>query len=145
MMVTEKRVTKKELAAQERAEYADKLRDLLPPGSTAYTVLRKVSRSGMMRHIAVIAMEDGQPRDITGWVGLAIGEKWDRGTGGIKVGGCGMDMGFHLVYNLSATLYPNGFTCAGESCNSNDHSNGDRDRAPHQHRDGGYAISQRWL
>lgn len=59
--------------------------------------------------------------------------------------GCGMDVGFSLVYNLGWVLFPNGFECVGERCPSNDHSNGDRDYSPHHHSDGGYALRQRWL
>ena len=142
---TERPMSKKALAEQERGEYTDRLRDILSPGDTVYTILRKVSRSGMMRHISLVIIEDGQPRDITGWAGLAMGTPWDRNSGGIKVGGCGMDMGFHLVYNLGRTLYPDGFTCAGQTCRSNDHSNGDQDYTPHLHKDGGYALWHRWL
>lgn len=142
---TEKRPTKKALAEAEKAEYAAKLREMLPPGTTVYTILRRVSASGMMRHISLVVMTPEGPHDITGWAGLAMGQKWDRDTGALKVGGCGMDMGFHLVYNLSYTLYPQGFECAGEACRSNDHSIGDRDRSPHHHSNGGYALPQRWL
>jgi hypothetical protein len=28
---------------------------------------------------------------------------------GIRVGGCGMDMGFHLVYTLSRALFDDGY------------------------------------
>jgi hypothetical protein len=45
------------------------------------------------------------------------------GPDGIKVGGCGMDMGFHLVYNLSYALWPAGFECIGPDCPANDHVN----------------------
>jgi hypothetical protein len=58
------------------------------------------------------------------------------------MGGAGMDMGFALVYNLSRSLYPNGFDCIGESCPSNDHVNG-YNRS--HHADGGYALQQSWL
>jgi hypothetical protein len=47
-----------------------------------------------------------------------------------------MDMGFHVVYNLSSALYRGGFGCIGDKpvrCPSNDHSNGDRDYTPHMH------------
>ena len=70
-------------------------------------------------------------------------------------GGCGMDMGFDLVYSLSRALFPS-YQCLGRrykdengpACPSNDHVN------PGPHRDNfgaavvhtdGYALSQRWL
>ena len=65
--------------------------------------------------------------------------------------GCGMDMGFELVYNLGYALWPNGYTCTGDSkefgkrCRSNEHSNGDRNYQPHHHTDGGYAFRQEWI
>lgn len=126
---------------QERAEAIERLREVMPPGTTVYTILRHVSQSGMMRHISVKTALEGQHD----WsVALATESKLARREG-IKVGGAGMDMGFHLVYNLSYVLYPDGFECIGEGCPANDHSNGDRDHAPHHHQDGGYALRQRWM
>ncbi len=70
----------------------------------------------------------------------------DRKNWGVKMGGCGMDMGYHLVNNLGYALFPNGVPCTGEDCPSNDHNNGDRDyTAGKLHRDGGYAFRHRWL
>lgn len=136
----------------ERAEATERLRELLPPGSTVHTIARHVSRSGMSRSISlVIGDENGQPWDISWLAARAMGDRIDRTHGGIKIGGCGMDMGFALVYNLSLTLYPNGHPCIGDGgtyatrCPSNDHSNGDRNYRPHTHSDGGYALRQQWL
>lgn len=129
----------------ERRNAVAQLRGIFPPGSAAKTILRHVTASGMGRSISVISPADCE--DVTWLVSRATGDKLDHKRGGIKVGGCGMDMGFALVYNLSRALYPDGFTCSGINpiCPSNDHSNGDRDFSPHMHRDGGYAIRQRWL
>lgn len=139
----------------EQKEAIERLREWIAPGSEVYTILRHVSRSGMSRSISVagIEEEDGRRRifDYDYNVARALGERIDRERGGVKVAGCGMDMGFHLVYSLSRTLFPDGFGCVGKECPSNDHSNGDRDyarhtkRRPHWHSDGGYAIRQRWL
>lgn len=138
--------------AAEREEARERLRALLPPGSTVYTVLRHVSRSGMMRHIDVYAILDGEPRWLSGYVSKATGIP--RVKDALKVGGCGMDMGFHVVYTLSHALYGKGYGCIGSGCPSNDHNNpGPRrdDYTPHVaseepgnysnwHRDGGYAL-----
>lgn len=133
---------------RERQEAIEKLRAMLKPGDTVRTILRHVSRSGMRRCVSPII--DGEDRSYL--VALALGAKVDQKHGGIKVDGCGMDMGFHLVYGLSATLWPDGFGCVGEGgenrsarCPSNDHSNGDCDYTPHTHKNGGYALRQRWL
>lgn len=144
-------MTKKEKDAK-REEALATLRELLKPGATVSTVLRHVSASGMSRSISpVICGEDG-PTDLTWLVVRVLGNRFDEKNGGVKVGGCGMDMGFHLVYNLSYVLFPDGFTCIGEGgekrgtrCPACDHSNGDRNYAPHVHKDGGYALRHRWL
>lgn len=71
------------------------------------TVLRHVSSSGMSRDISVLYAKDNQILNITYSVAKAIG--WPlverNGSRAIKVGGAGMDMGFHLVYTLSSVLY----------------------------------------
>ena len=135
----------------------DELRDDLTPGTTVHTILEHVGRSGMSRRIGVRVFVDNEPRYLDGLVAVALGYPVPR-DGGIRVDGCGMDMGFALVYELSHALYPEGFGCIGRKgypekrgaiCPSNDHSNGDRDyarhtnRAPHWHNDGGYALRQR--
>jgi len=131
------------LAIQEQAR--DDLRKIIPPGSTVTCILRHVSRSGMFRIIALCICENGEPRDISYLAGMATGIGYDRDRSGLKMGGCGMDMGFAAVYDLSRSLYRDKFQCIGEKCPSNDHSNGDRERAPHAHSDGGYALRHRWL
>jgi hypothetical protein len=44
----------------DKAEALAELRALLPPGSTVYTILRSVSRSGMSRELSVVAFKDGR-------------------------------------------------------------------------------------
>jgi hypothetical protein len=53
-----------------------------------------------------------------------------------------MDVTFELVYNLSSVLYRDNYICLGENCRSNDHVNGDKDRTPHKHSDGGYLLGK---
>lgn len=143
-------------------EAIKELREILQPGDTVYTVLRHVSRSGMSRTIDCYIIRDNQPLYISYWAALAIGKnppKW--GEDGIKLSGCGMDMGYYLVYCLSRALYSDGFGCIGEKCPSNDHTNGDHDYTPnggilhgmaqesenrtHWHNSGGYALRHSWL
>ena len=165
-------MTKAQKAEQERA--IAELHKHLKPGDTVYTVLDHVSRSGMSRNIRVLipyTREDGSIDHLhpNYLVAQAIGERQAKRGDGIVMGGCGMDMGFQLVYLLSSYMFPDGFGCTGEHCPSNDHSNGDRDRRPHEdhangradhvcatnpesctgykhwHKSGGYAPKQRWL
>lgn len=111
----------------ERSQARDNLRSILPPETTVYTVLRHVSASGMTRWIDLYIINNDQPRRITYAAATAAGFTYDTTRETLKVRGCGADMGFHVVYTLSRTLYPDG--------------------APvrHAETDGGYALNQRWL
>jgi len=131
--------------ATEKDEAIARLHELLKPGDTVYTILRHVSRSGMMRAISPVLVGEDGPLDITWLVAPATGRKVHQKHYGVIVHGCGMDMGFELVYTLSRRMYPDGFTCIGKGCPSNDHVNGDRNYEPHLHESGGYALKQRWL
>lgn len=129
----------------ERQEYIEKLRRFLKPGDTVYTTVKHVARSGMSRAITVHIIKDNEPQWLSYMVAKALGWTFSERYEAVSVSGCGMDMGFDLVYNLSHCLFPNGFTCIGENCHSNDHANGDRNYKPHHHSSGGYALRQRWL
>lgn len=140
----------------ERAEAIAELQDMLSPGDTVYTVLRHVSRSGMMRAIDLYVMEGNEPRRITWRVCKATGYPYSDKHEAARVEGCGMDMGFSIVYNLSSVLFRGGFDCIGEGnyetgrqgCPSNDHSNdrGERNYAPDRHhKSGAYALRHRWM
>lgn len=131
-----------------QAQTADsfaRLNALVLPGMTVYTVLNHVSRSGMMRHIsAYILSSAGVLENITEDAAVVTGRAIAPRGVGMKVGGCGMDAGFEVVYNLAFSLYKPGFTCVGQGCPSNDHSNGDRDCTPHLHSDAGYSLKHEW-
>lgn len=115
------------------------LRKKLKPGSTVYTVLRKVSSSGMSRQIScLISSEKGKIEDISYLVASAIDCKRNPDNGALKIGGCGMDMGFHVVYSLGRVLFPKGFKLApGQYGRNGDKSGFDTN--------GGYALNQQWI
>lgn len=145
-------MTKKAQAAAEREEAIAQLRAMFPIGSSVPTVLRHVSSSGMTRAISVL--DPASLRDVSYLVAKATGDRLHPTKPGVRVGGCGMDMGFALVYGLSRTLYRDGFPCIGLSdqprvrCGSNDHANEWKapDFTPGRlHSDPGYALSQRWV
>lgn len=94
----------------------------LSEGATVYTLLRSVSSSGMTRHISLLVANGGEINDVTYYAAGVLGESlYERnGHRAIRVNGCGMDMGFHLVYSLASVLFK------GE------------DRA-------GYKLNQRWI
>lgn len=113
------------------------LRKFLRPGDTVYTVLRHCSRSGMTRHIDLYKLEKNDRIYLSGYAATVMGDSRSR-DGAIVVGGCGMDMGFHLVYNLGRTLFPKGFKLRkGQRGRNGDTSGFDND--------GGYALNHRWL
>jgi hypothetical protein len=116
----------------ERADAIAKLREWIKPGDTVYTILRHVSRSGMQREIGVCIVKDGEMMHPNYSVSLALNCRQGK-RDGIIMDGCGMDMGFALVYNLGMTLWPNG----------TDKPHGTRNGEPDS--DGGYALKHRWL
>jgi hypothetical protein len=131
-------------------EAAARLLEYLKPGGTVYTVLRHRAASGMSRTIQVVTIEND--RDRGPWVAhlgynvaAALGLTYDRDREGVRVSGCGMDMGFWLAYEIGATLWPDGYKCPGKTCQSNDHSNGAPVRKGKLHRDGGYALRHSWI
>ena len=91
-----------------RAEYCKaELRALLTPGAKVYCILRSVSPSGMSRTISLYVKSKGDMRNIDSLSADVLGYKLSKKEG-LLVSGCGMDMGFHLVYSLGCALWPDG-------------------------------------
>jgi len=105
------KMTKKARRELAKREAIQRLRELAPEGSTIYTVLRHVTRSGMMRHIDlyVFAPGDDGGKPVKLWLSYlahtALGWPLAKFDQGVKVSGCGMCMGFHLVETLSRVVY----------------------------------------
>jgi len=120
-----KKMTKKEAKALD-VQYAREqlLTHYLKEGDTVYTVLRSVSSSGMSRTISLKVANDGKILDLTYYAGIVL--DWPivevNGSRALRVGGCGMDMGFHTVYTLSRVLF-------GEEGNT---------------KDAGYSLNHAW-
>lgn len=92
---------------------------------TVYTIVRSVARSGMSREISVVIplikkgdISGGEcparvqqfvhpSYTIAALLGRTYSEK--NGHNAVVCKGCGMDMGFDLVYNLSSVLYGDGY------------------------------------
>lgn len=131
----------------EDMKYARMHLNHIKPGDTLYTTVTHVARSGMSRSIKVFVMEKNTPVDRSWAVARVCGYRVNQKHGGVTIGGCGMDMGFHLVYVLSRELFKDGFKCLGDKCLSNDHSNPGREKYKKgmPHSDPGYALSQRWI
>jgi len=121
-----KRLTKAEGERALKEQAKARLLDLLEKGDTVYCVLRSVSKSGMSRRIDFYVIKENRPIWITGNM-AALMDRDSKGCGkGMRVDGCGMDMGFASVYNLASTLWPEG----------------NPDRAD---RDGGYLLKSEWM
>jgi len=132
----------------ERHDAIELLRKNIQPGDTLYTVLRHTSKSGMYHVIDVYTMKDNTPLRWSWSVASAINCRYDRKHEGIGVSGCGMDMGFDIVYNLGYALFGKDYKCPGKKCGSPEHHHNQGNK-PYlkgiKHTDGGYALNHRWM
>jgi hypothetical protein len=103
-----------------------RLKELLVPGDTVYTVVTHVSRSGMLRHIKPLINHKGEMVNVSWDVSRALDWPMNKDHDAVEVDGCGMDMGFHLVYSLSYALF--------RDLNQID-----------SRQQSGYLLNQRWL
>jgi hypothetical protein len=114
-------IKKSEGKAAVYAQSLQTLSGLIDAGQTIYTKVEAVSVSGMSRRISLFIVNDGRIVNITGDVGTVTNyRKSDKG--GLIVNGAGMDMGFHLVYSLSCTMFNDKFIS-----------------------DGGYVLKHEWI
>jgi hypothetical protein len=97
-------------------------KDLEESEYIVYTILRQVSQSGESRNIDCYIILKNKPYCISYDVAQILGYKQTK-DGSIKVVGCGMDMGYHLVNSLSIALYCNEVYT----------------------QEGAYKLEQRWL
>jgi len=127
------------VSEQEKAEAIKQVKKWLPAGSRVYTTLRHVSASGMYRRIAVLIIaknrysKEREIINISWYVACICGYRDCDGSVGVS--GCGMDMGFSIVYNLASALYPHG--------NGKYITGRNGDTKPET--DGGYCLKQSWL
>lgn len=92
-----------------RDEAIEELRELLPRDTEVLLVLEHVSSTGMTRHIKPYVTTPTGMRHLSGLIEEAGFGKRFKKRDGIAVGGCGMDMGFHLVYTVSHYLWGDGY------------------------------------
>ena len=122
----------------ERADAIAELRGMLKPGDTIQIIIRRVSASGMSRLMSFHTIHNGEVVSLTYRIATAC--DYSMKDGYLKANGCGMDMGFSVVYNLGLTLFPKGFVPAEA---------GQRGRngtpATEIDTDGGYALLYHYL
>lgn len=96
----------------------------------------------MSRRLDFYLIRKGQLVWITGHVANITEHKQHR-DGSMKVGGCGMDMGFAMVYELSRRLFPNGYYIRKDEWarnNSQEIKDTGIDASG-----GGYALKHEWV
>ena len=142
----------KKHAEEEINQYKEELKRFIKlGGNKVYCVLRGVSRSGMTRYIDFYTFVPNTKEEIkrgygkiakfylTYKMGVVLDYPIRTGNGlsdyGLKVEGCGTDMGFELVYNLGRVLYPKG---DGKTITG-------RNGSTEPETDGGYLIKHEWL
>ena len=92
----------------DKARAEELLKEWFPKGSTAHTTVVHVARSNMSRHIKVFAITGERIQNISYYVAEYLDLRYTNKEA-VFVGGCGMDMGFHLIYTLSNCLYDDGY------------------------------------
>lgn len=97
-----------------KEESREILLQLCPPGTDVYLVLEHVSSSGMTRWIKAYVIENDHPdkpvvRWLSGYIHNLHGTKRHKTYDGNRLDGCGMDMGFSLVCDLSSELHGDGY------------------------------------
>jgi hypothetical protein len=98
--------TKAKQADQEEAIAT--LRELLAEHEvvTLWCNLKQVASSGMSRVISLHFVDkQGGIRNISHLAHRILAWRYNDRHEGLSVSGCGMDMGFHTVYELSSALY----------------------------------------
>ena len=109
-----------------RAQVLADIKKKVKPGQTIYCTLRSVSASGMQRRISLHTIHKGELIPLDHAVSVLTGRTLSD-KGGIVCNGCGMDMGFDLVYSLSYSIWPKGT------------------RNSQPDKDGGYALRHSWI
>ena len=117
-----------------KSEAISYLSNTLSAGSTVYAITTRIASSGMSRRMRFFTAHpcgtvDGAAiKDITKAIAFATGHRFDFATGEIIGHGCGLDLQLEVVYDLSRTLFPDGFESDGKHM-----------------KDGGYAIRKQSL
>lgn len=104
---------------QQKAEAMEYLKRNLAEGDTVFYIVKNVSNSGMYRHIDFYTFkvkdvfEEGESRVQKVWLSGAIskvlGYPLKQKTNALGVSGCGMNMGFAVIYNLAEVLFDDGY------------------------------------
>lgn len=128
----DKKLTKKEGEKLYIEQCKNELLELVKPNDKIYINVVSVSNSGMSRKMTFHIVQGKEIRNITHLVSIVAGYNTDNNYN-LKVSGCGMDMGFSVVYNLGRCLWRDG------TPESHGTRNGVADF------DGGYALKHSYI
>ena len=123
-------------------ENIKELKKLIGRKHKVYTKIDHVSQSGMTRHISCYVVHKGELHNVTYLVGAITDYRPSKKTYGLVVSGCGMDMGFHLIYTLSRIMYPKGFK---SSLRNGVNGMNPKAKGYEWDNDGGYRINHEWM
>lgn len=89
-----------------REEAVEQLRQLLPVGTTVFTILRSITRSRMKREIDVLFWDSTSKGPVIfSWLAALVLD-CARGQGNaVVVRGTGMDMEYYLVSQIARVLH----------------------------------------
>ena len=85
------------------------LKEYLKKDMTIHSIIRTVSSSGMTRNISFKITDKDNILDLSYHIAKALKYPFNDKHHAIKITGCGMDMAFHVVHNLSHALYGTGY------------------------------------
>ena len=80
-----------------------RLIEMLGASPVIYGDVKSVAKSGMSRKLSFYCVVDGEIQRVTYEIALILGLKHEDGA--LTKKGCGMDMVFAVIYDLSVTLY----------------------------------------
>ena len=98
-------------AYEEAVELAKRL---LKKGDHVYGIVRSVAKSGTSRTNDFYVIVDNQPVYLSNAMAHILGVQ-QVGGGALKITGCGMDMIFACVYELSRRLFDDGYALKHDS------------------------------
>lgn len=83
------------------------LNKFLKEDMQVYTTVHSVAASGMSRKMSLYIVHDDGIMNITFWVAAVLGLKMDSDHK-LTISGCGMDMGWKIVNDLSYRIFNSG-------------------------------------
>lgn len=86
------------------ADATTKLRTILDTGDSIKVIIRSVSRSGMSRNMDLYVIRGNDLLYLNGYVATVLKVRRIK-NGELQVRGCGMDMAFAVVSDLSRVLF----------------------------------------